>query len=211
MPKNLSDSASYTANIECPVDGDPANAASVETGLQGLANRTSYLKGIIDPSPAPTRRRIFAPKGMEGLALWERVSFDIVQVQSNANAAHIVLDLSARFPVGTIITGIEAMVTPGAARLTNSKMFTSLFVQPIDFDLDTFGSETAVGSVVTSDPNWDDGTATRQILAETMSHTLTADNITIMSVRSGVDGGGHVADTLHGVRITFSDIGPRNY
>jgi len=42
MPTNLVDSGTFTSPIVAPTDGDALNAASVVTGLQGLANRTYY-------------------------------------------------------------------------------------------------------------------------------------------------------------------------
>jgi hypothetical protein len=44
MASNISESAVYEANVVGPDDGDTANAASVRTGLQDLANRTEWLK-----------------------------------------------------------------------------------------------------------------------------------------------------------------------
>lgn len=45
MPTNIpGSSASYPANIVAPVDGDPRNAASVQTPLTNLADRTAWLK-----------------------------------------------------------------------------------------------------------------------------------------------------------------------
>lgn len=43
MPTNLVDSGTFTSPIVAPTDGDALNAASVVTGLQGLANRTRFL------------------------------------------------------------------------------------------------------------------------------------------------------------------------
>lgn len=43
MPKNLVDVNAFTDPIVVPVDADARNAASVEVGFQGLANRTRHL------------------------------------------------------------------------------------------------------------------------------------------------------------------------
>lgn len=48
MPSNIADVSTFTSPIQVPADGDAANAASVSTGFQGLANRTTYLRNMVD-------------------------------------------------------------------------------------------------------------------------------------------------------------------
>lgn len=48
MPTNLTDVDTFTAPISVPAAGDNRTAASVETPLQGLANRTRNLKNRLD-------------------------------------------------------------------------------------------------------------------------------------------------------------------
>lgn len=48
MPANITDVSAFTSPIVVPVDGDPRNAASVGTAIQGLANRTRFLDDKID-------------------------------------------------------------------------------------------------------------------------------------------------------------------
>ena len=43
MSKLLTDAATWETQVECPASGDARNAASVEAGLQDLANRTTFL------------------------------------------------------------------------------------------------------------------------------------------------------------------------
>jgi len=47
MPLNLTDVNQFDAAVTVPVDGDVRNAASVQTGLQNLANRTRYISNLI--------------------------------------------------------------------------------------------------------------------------------------------------------------------
>jgi hypothetical protein len=49
MPTNLTDNdATYPSPVASPANGDLANAASIQPGLQTLANRTAYLKRAIE-------------------------------------------------------------------------------------------------------------------------------------------------------------------
>jgi hypothetical protein len=50
MPKNLTDADVWETNVVCPVDGDTRNAASMEVGLQDLANRALYLRNRVLPA-----------------------------------------------------------------------------------------------------------------------------------------------------------------
>lgn len=52
MAHNLTETATYTANVSVPDDGDLRNAASVEGPFQDIADRTAYLKGRLDGSVA---------------------------------------------------------------------------------------------------------------------------------------------------------------
>ena len=49
MPTNIVDVDTFTAPIVAPASGDPRTAASVETGLQGLSNRTRNLANRLFP------------------------------------------------------------------------------------------------------------------------------------------------------------------
>ena len=48
MSSNIADVSTFTSPIQVPADGDAANAASVTVGFQGLANRTTYLRNMVD-------------------------------------------------------------------------------------------------------------------------------------------------------------------
>lgn len=61
MAHNLTESASYFANVSVPDGGDARTAASVETPFQSLANRTKYLKARTDALGQYARFRIEAP------------------------------------------------------------------------------------------------------------------------------------------------------
>ncbi len=52
MPHNLTESSTFTANVEVPDDGDLVRALSVEPGFQAVANRTKYLSDNKVTGPA---------------------------------------------------------------------------------------------------------------------------------------------------------------
>lgn len=51
MPANLTDSSTFTSPIQVPTNGDPVDAGPsdpLRAGFQGLANRTKYIKDLLD-------------------------------------------------------------------------------------------------------------------------------------------------------------------
>lgn len=46
MPVNITDVYAFTSPVVAPVDGDAATAASVNTAIQALSNRTKYLNDL---------------------------------------------------------------------------------------------------------------------------------------------------------------------
>lgn len=52
MPQNITDVVTYTSPVTCPIDGEPATAASAKLASQALANRTAYLKDRADDTDA---------------------------------------------------------------------------------------------------------------------------------------------------------------
>jgi hypothetical protein len=48
MPTNITDVSTFTAPIVTVADGDAANAADVAVAVQGLANRTRALQGVVN-------------------------------------------------------------------------------------------------------------------------------------------------------------------
>lgn len=61
MAHNLTETATYTANVSVPDGGDARVAASVEPAFQALANRAAYLKAHMDVKEQYARYRIEAP------------------------------------------------------------------------------------------------------------------------------------------------------
>lgn len=55
MPMNLLDVLTFSTPIVAPVGGDVRTAASVRAGLQGLANRTAYMKDLLDSGVTKVR------------------------------------------------------------------------------------------------------------------------------------------------------------
>ncbi len=85
MPQNITDVSTFTSPIVAPADGDPENAASVVTAIQGLSNRTrSLLNGAGLPiyatvaalratAAAPTTQLVAVVVGY-GLFAWSSAS-----------------------------------------------------------------------------------------------------------------------------------------
>jgi hypothetical protein len=73
MPVNITDVSSFTAPIQAPADGDAATGANFDLGIQGLANRTLWLKTqllLLDPNQTGVRfvRRVANIAALQAIA-----------------------------------------------------------------------------------------------------------------------------------------------
>ena len=209
MPKDLTDSSTFTAPVSVPVDSDPRNAASVETPFQALANRTRYLLNQIETDGAleVELSPISGVQGETGISAWDYgAGVGAPSVDSAANGSELYFDLAKYLPDGATITDIDVMVTEGAARSLGSRMSVSLQV---------------------STPTWTGGgsTATTLYLSETsggggdeifsISDEVNAGiswvNVTIdkttkaytLVIRAGTDGS-HNADRVKHIRVHYT-------
>lgn len=148
--KNLTESATYTANVSVPEDNvDLRTAASVETAFQALANRTKYLKDGFDASTAQkVTQKIVPLSSMEqmygGLGATKagtaQIAEDIVsgvyryplQVDTSQQA---IIPLNPYLPHGSTLTQVDVMHSQIAAGTPGSRE--TLIVQALRF---AFGS-----------------------------------------------------------------------
>ena len=97
MSKTLTETATFTANIVVPVDGDARNAASVETPFQSLANRTKYLNNYGLRAAFNTTECTDATKNIDATV------GEIFKVPANLTANRVYkLINGASLPAGTI-------------------------------------------------------------------------------------------------------------
>ena len=115
--------------------------------------------------------------------------------------------LGPLLPTGAVLTGVDALVEPGAARATEPNRM-RLRVFRADYSAwPSAPTRTQLGS-----DDFDDGTATLQVLsvsglAEAIDRSAEA---LFVEIRAGNDAGTN-ADNLRGFRIHFTDPGPRNF
>ena len=206
--KNLTDSNAFTSPVTVVEGGvDYMTAANQETTAQQLANRTLWLRNILSPA-SPSSRSIYIPATAFN---WQNATITVVDNQSVTVATNFgrgVLALANEIPSGAVITDIETLAKPGFARGVGDRVKLE-FTQTIH----TWASP-AVGTPSTSSGQ-DDGTTALQVLG------LTGQTITVSSADrrqnaialvAGIDAAtGGREDVFHGVRITFTDPGPRSY
>lgn len=208
MPKNLTDTSAFTDPIVVPVDSDPRNSASVETGFQGLANRTRYLlnqletDGALEVNISP----IDGLQGEVGVSEWDYgAGVGDPSVDSAANGSELYFDLAKYLPAGATVTDIEVMVDEGAARSLGSRMSVSLQVTTPTWT----GSGSTSTTLYLSETG---GGATSKIFAisDGVNAGTAWTNITIdktklytLVVRAGTDGG-HVSDRVKAIRVIYT-------
>lgn len=211
MPQNLTETATFDTPITVPQNTDPATAESVVVPFQAVTNRTKYLKNeldtriVADEFTYPTPKAKVKELGIMALGAgadgWSPV-LGRVESTKDTHPAFFDLDL----PGGCVVTGIDVIVTPGAARSSPNRM--TAVLTRINADYSTPGS--SVESFGTSAE--DDGTTGAQLLQQTgLSVTLSSRDSKAYAIRvfSG-NTGSSAADKIHGVRVHYNDPGPRN-
>jgi hypothetical protein len=129
---------------------------------------------------------------------------------ATGNLERLQIDITPYVPSGGVVTSVSALVKPGAARASSSRIefvvYSLLSGGPFPgTDPEAASSETSVIE--------DDGTTGRQRLTAAMTFTPTVDqsNMRLMAVvRSGSTASTN-NDLFYGLEVTFDDPGPRNY
>lgn len=96
MAHNLVDVDTWTASVAVPDDGDAANAASVESGMQDLADRTLYLRNRL-PSAAASYQIVVPAFYTQNIL--SRFSYDIAAA-------------AVPYPVHTDVTSVGGIYCP---------------------------------------------------------------------------------------------------
>lgn len=214
MPKNLVDADVWEANVVSPVDGDVADAPSVEVGLQDLANR-SYHNVLAIGGTAGTsewiykdgsrvRTAMFLPTGFQYEADSSNytMNFTLGRLELEDNNMKAWLDLSKLFPNAATITQIRAVVDPG---ISSTGMNISCFRVTPDFSTPASNSITAA-----FDTDTVSGSAI-QVLTLTFSQTINKDqSAMVLQIQAGNDAVSG-ADIVEALEFTYSVPGPDSY
>lgn len=216
MSKTLTETPTRGSPVVVPEDGsDLRKAISIETPIQALTNRVAELERYINAAfvyPTPPSRVVTltpVPQGdltlAGGIIAWISGTNGLVS-QANTNTVWCPL---TDLPDGAVVSKIEVLVDPGAARSGSDRMELLVVKREADWSAKTF-TPTTLGTVQ------DDTTAAVQIISLTLSPTITIDNTgdtstsLLVGVSSGNDGATNL-DKFHAIRVTFTDPGPRNY
>lgn len=218
MPVNIVDVDAFTSPVTAPAGADVANAASVVDPVQKLANRTRNLKEIVDPDDdfpgggtLPTRTRT--------IPLWFLTQFEATPTQqwkltnsgftreSAVNSATGWLPITGPWlPHGAVLTKVEVIADPGAARAGANRMLFRLRERTPNYVTPSVAAPATIGV----DQN-DDATANIQVITwGTLNIAITSGKEIVMNVTAGNDAGTNV-DKIESVRVTFTDPGPRNF
>lgn len=186
MPTDLVETATFTDPIAVPVDADPANAASVETPFQGLANRTRWMVDVVARS---------AQGILWDLGTW---TFSTGGHLSTADGEFIWLH-APPLPPGAEITSVDVNVDPGAARSSGSRMEVRL------------QSQAAATGAVTTHVTQEDtiNTTVPHLITATPGAPLAVDDATLryfVAIESGTDGA-HVPDRM--ISVVWHYTAPR--
>jgi hypothetical protein len=214
MPETLSETASFDATITIPVDGEAAAMPTMKAWIQKLVNRSKYLKELLEPTTPVARtvyvNPLFGSTPTKVANDWSAVvSGGSAYLQTESDAAYVVIDIGALLPSGATLTAVRALVKPGAARVSPNGMTLRAYRATHDFVTPAASTSTGLGG----GSDEDDGTANVQILSQTglsevVDKTLARSwNLLIV----GGNNSGTNKDRVYAVELQFTDPGPRNY
>lgn len=206
--KTLTEAATFDATIKVPEDNiDLVEQSTIEPDLgQKLANRTLYLKEALEPSSPPSRTVYIPATAFD----WQGSTVTIANDQSvtvATNSGRGVFAVANILPSGATVTACEVLAKPGFARAGIDA------VQIEWTQIIHTWSTPAVGTPSTA-TGYDDGTTALQVFGIGGSVSIQAsdrrqNSIALQAGNDAATGGRN--DVFHGVRITFTDPGPRNY
>ncbi len=217
MPKNLTDAPQWEPAISVPVDSDPANAASVETSFQLLANRTAWQKQTfeeyIDPGtgdfvyPGLLIRTVeLDPMGMVGPE-WDFFSGAAHRESKTGARERLYCPLAGIVPSGAALVSVQALVKPAVARAALNAMRLSLSAIESDW------GAPATAQTTTTEVADDNGTTDWQMLQILPSGGpfTDVDHAARRYFLRIAAGSGTAGDRVSALRIGFTDPGPRNF
>lgn len=210
--KNLTESATYTANVSVPEDNaDLRTAASVETAFQALTNRTKYIKDRIvsDEWVYPTgktRTTTIYPCDAGRDGTWTFTPTALTATGASAYAT-VSLNLSKHVPDGATITRVRALVDPGAARTGSNRMTLALYERVFGF------ASPSVPAATQRFIAYDNATGSLQSIdSGTISVAVSRNSgqALLLWLSCGNDANVNY-DAVYGFEITWTDPGPRNF
>lgn len=234
MPTTIVDVSTFTDPITAPADGDALNAASINTtAIQKLSNRTRYLADRVGTATGaaewvyPTARarnilvNLAAARAITDAAgatpQWAHSSDPGTAViwRSVTNTGILVLPLNDYLRDGMVITDVRVALKPGVARAGAARINLGLQYELPDWT--TVGNNPVTPQVVGGAYAFDDTTANKQYvtLASILGagHTVVRNSATprgyFLAVYAGNDAATNI-DLIYGVRLDFTDPGPRN-
>jgi hypothetical protein len=212
-PRRVQPSSGDRAAGFTPNDRPPAQWLNHLLGL--CADWTKWLSAIIDTNEEHTyqtakARKIILSAGV----VWAREvagafdwRADTGYYESLVDSGTLAFDVSAFLPTDAVLTKVEVLVDPGAARSGNDRM--RLIISRGDHGA-KFTTPAAPG-YTTLDTAYDDASANAQVIASaTLSETIDRDTNVIVGTLNAGNTGLANADKLYGIRLSFDDVGPRN-
>lgn len=206
-----------------PATRPPAQFLNWIKGL--LTDWVAYFAAIIDSNEehtyqTPKTRTIWIPGGdfqpasldVVGAATDEQWSIDQngdPYRRSRENLGVCVYTVSRELPSGGVLTRVDVLVDPGAARGGGLRL--TAYVDSYDFPTPPTATTPAAASLG-SDEQDAVGHALQYLSITGLSETIVrSDDVVQVRVVSGSEApGAHTADILYGAFVTFTDPGPRN-
>lgn len=146
MPINITDVNEFTDPVQAPDDGDPANGATFQLGIQDLANRTRNLFNRLAAyeAAAPSVTRVVgiaSHPGFGGIGNGIEVS---------ADSSDREISISDALDEGCLLTSVSLIMNPNEAVSSSSSRF-RFVIQKRQFAVGSAWEEIGSGPYVVDD------------------------------------------------------------
>lgn len=220
MPINITDVDTFTDPITAPAGADPASAASIVDVVQKLANRTRWLKNLLDAartfigiSESNRQIRVGAHRARVESGAWVPAFIEsglsCVDDTGSTGRRTVRFDASAgvELPWKGTVTGVQVQVRPGATRGSASNQMRAI-LQRVEANPEVMAAvETTLGGTgfVLADNN-----ANLQLIFLTPTSPVSINGEAtsgnthrlMVLIETGVSSSAPVDDTVYDVRFT---------
>lgn len=175
-----------------------------------IAKTVDYVHGVLeatDSPPAVSRVVVLSPAAaMQNPAAgvtsnhWQGLG---TKIQSLVNTAGAIIPFE--LPHGAILTALEILVNPGAARTSGNNMAAVVTKSTPDFVTPALSTSNVVSLFE------DDTTTNLQVMTPgALAITIDSESFYVINISAGNTAAAS-PDTIEAIRLTFTDPGPRNF
>lgn len=217
MPIATPGTATYHTNISVPAGADAQTRASFATPLTELADRTAFLRARLNGAgdefiyaATKTRKKVITAASAAldvsgtGVVNWfSTYASGVHHIEPRVDAAFAVIPLD--LPSGCTVTDVEALTKASGARAGANRWGLAVYKQSSPWSSPAVPTATQQGSTA-----YASNASGHSLAVVSGLSALIAAEETMHAIIIAPTGALGTDDRFYGIRVTFTDGGPRN-